>query len=93
MAFVNTAGLDNAVVLAALYAGARTGRFATEADPATITVEQARAELDRHPEVDYLHKRAIKVRLFGDDGFEAAFYDRVNGEGAAQRIVDALRTA
>lgn len=41
---------------------------------------------------DYLYGRVMKVDLSSDDGFEERLYDRDNGKGAAQKVIDALRT-
>lgn len=44
------------------------------------------------PEIyfDYLNGRAMKVDLSGDEEFSETLYDRDNGEGAAQRAIDAI---
>lgn len=39
---------------------------------------------------DYLNGRVLKVDIGGDE-FDERLYDRDNGEGAAQRAIDALR--
>lgn len=93
MAWVDTTGLDNAEVLVALYNEARVSGFATGDEPEKLSLEEAMLELARYPGVDFLHCRGIKVHRFEESGFEGAFYDRLKGEGAAQRIVDELRAS
>jgi hypothetical protein len=90
---MNIAGLDKAEVLAALYNASKQqglgflhGRGATG-----MTVEDARAELAQGTNFDYLHGRVMKIALDGDD-LETRLYNRDNGDGAAERIIEELRS-
>lgn len=58
-----------------------------------MTVEQAREELAKNERghFDYLHGRVMKIDLRGDE-LETWLYDRDNGQGAAEAIIDALRS-
>jgi hypothetical protein len=60
--------------------------------PARMTVDEARALLAQGPpRFDYLAGRVLKVDLDDPTGFDARLYDRDNGAGAAQAVVDAVR--
>lgn len=54
-----------------------------------MTVEEAREILKSRTDFDWLKGRVMKVNLSGDR-FESDLYDRDNGLGAAQRVVDAI---
>jgi hypothetical protein len=90
---MNISGLDKAKVLAALYNGSKQqglgfldGRGSTG-----MTVEDARAELAKGNCFDYLNGRVMKISLDGDD-LETRLYNRDNGDGAAERIIEELRS-
>ena len=91
---MNIAGLDKAEVLAALYNGSRQQGmgFVDKRGHSDITVEQAREELAGNQRMyfDYLHGRVMKISLKGDE-VNTALYNRDNGQGAAERIVEALK--
>ena len=92
---MNIAGLDKAEVLAALYNGSRQQGmgFLQTRGAEDMTVEQAREELAKNERghFDYLHGRVMKIDLRGDE-LETWLYDRDNGQGAAEAIIDALRS-
>lgn len=48
-------------------------------------------ETTGYPYFDYLYGRVMKVDLSSDESFEERLYDRDNGTGAAQRVIDRLR--
>jgi len=98
---MNIEGMDKAVVLAALYNGAKAqgmGWLAFEAKP--MTKEEAQKILDEYgnrPGIagsklyfDYLKGRVMKVDLSGDE-LDTFLYNRDNGAGAAEQIVAALK--
>lgn len=88
---INIAGMDKATILAALYNNAGPqGRGYLVAQQGDMTIEQARALLERGTSFDYIQGRVLKVRLSGDT-FDPWLYDRDNGEGKAARVIDALR--
>lgn len=92
---MNIAGLDKAEVLAALYNGSRQQGigFFNERGASDMTLEQAREELSRNENMyfDYLHGRAMKISL-RDDELRTDLYNRDNGPGAAEAIIEALRS-
>lgn len=86
-------GLNKADVLCALYDGARVqGMGFLHAKDGGLDRSEAEGIVARGEYVDYLHGRVMKVLIAGDT-FRSALYDRDNGQGAAQRIVDGLRAA
>lgn len=89
---ISITGLDKSAVLAALYNASRPqGMGFMQYDPAPMTPEQAAAILAQTTYFDYLKGRVMKLNLTSDDEFNEALYDRDNGEGAAERVVAALR--
>ena len=87
---ISLQGLDKAEVLAALYNGARAqGMGFFQYDPKPMTKEEA-AQQFGNGFFDYLNGRVMKVNLAGDM-LDPWAYDRDNGQGAAERIVNALR--
>jgi hypothetical protein len=85
-------GLDKATVLAALYNGShQLGMgFMHERGRREMSVAEASEELRSGTYFDYLHGRVMKIDL-GTDELRTGLYNRDNGEGAAERIVNALR--
>ncbi len=90
MAMISLAGLDKAAVLAALYNASRPqGMGFMHYDPKPMTVDEAqRIGADRY--FDYLKGRVMKVDLSGDN-LDPYLYDRDNGQGAAEKAINALR--
>lgn len=89
---VDIKGLGKAEVLAALYNNSKPqGLGFLHFDPPKMTVEEAEEILKQTTDFDYLKGRVMKVDLSSDDGFEEWLYDRDNGNGAAQRVIDELR--
>lgn len=90
---MNIANLDKAQVLAALYDNAVSGGNGLMAyDPNPMTIEQARALLERQTSFDWLQGRVMKVDL-GKDELDTFLYDRDNGDGAAARALAPLLSA
>lgn len=96
---ISIAGLSKAKVLAALYNNSQQlGMGFMHARGATgMTEAQAQQEIDALAErgyklrFDYLHGRVMKVDLSTDD-FWPGLYDRDNGQGAAARVIESVRT-
>ena len=92
---MNIAGLDKAEVLAALYNGSRQRGmgFLQTRGAKGMTVEQARDEISNNKLMcfDYLHGRVMKIDLRGDD-LDTWLYNRDNGQGAAEAVIEALLT-
>lgn len=89
---ISIEGLDKAAVFAALYNGARgQGLGLLHYNPEPMSTEQARARFgDSFGYFDYVDGRVMKVNLSGSE-FDPWLYDRDNGDGAAARIINALR--
>jgi len=89
---IDITGLDKRDVLAALYNKSRPlGMGFLHHTPDDMTREEAGELLEKQTYFDYLRGRVMKVRLDSDTGFEEWLYDRDNGKGAAQSVVDGLR--
>ena len=90
---VNTEGLKPAKVLAALYDNARAqGMGLLHYTPKPMDESEAEKLLSEGTYFDYVHGRVLKVNLRDPNGLGARLYDRDNGHGAAQRVIDKLRT-
>lgn len=89
---VNITGLDKAAVLSALYnASHQQGMgFMHTRGGSSMSVEEARAELERTKHFDYLHGRVMKISLDTDDVDEWG-YDRDLGQGRLAEVVSGLR--
>lgn len=89
---INIKGLDKAEVLAALYNNSKPqGMGFLHFTPEDMTIEEAKNLLKRGMDFDYIQGRVMKVNLDSDIEFEEWLYDRDNGPGAAQRVIDELR--
>lgn len=88
---MNIARLDKAEVLAALYNGSKQQGLGFLDDHGRIkmTIEEAREELKRNTYFDYLHGRVMKIDLSKDE-LDTWLYNRDNGSGAAERIIEEL---
>ncbi len=92
MTEVSIVDLDKAEVLAALFNGARTqGAGFIHYSPVTMPAAEARSLIESYTYFDYLQGRVMKVDLSGDS-FDPWGYDRDNGQGAAERTINALRS-
>ena len=89
---VDIKGLNKADVLAALYNNSKPqGLGFLQFDPKPMNVDEAEILLKKTTVFDYLKGRVMKVNLSFDDGFEEWLYDRDNGYGSAQRVINDLR--
>jgi hypothetical protein len=88
---VSIKGLDKAEILAALYNEARPlGLGMLHFDPEPMTVDEAREMIGKYLNFDYVKGRPLKVSLDGDE-LDTRLYDRDQGQGKGERIVNALR--
>ena len=88
---ISLSGLDKAAVLAALYNASRVqGMGFLHYTPETMTREEAETLLEQFTDFDYLHGRVMKIDL-SEDTLDPCLYDRDNGEGAAQGVIESLR--
>lgn len=87
-------GISKGKILAVLYNNARAqGMGWLPYDPTPMTESQAQELLDGgNTYFEYLQGRVMKVDLSGDY-METWLYNRDNGEGKAEKLIDALRTA
>jgi len=92
VAEVSIEGIDKVALVQALYAGAKCqgmGIFAFKEGP--LPQEQAE-DLADAPHLDYVRGRVMKCSVAGDT-MRTDLYNRDNGPGAAEQIIDALRVA
>jgi len=89
---MNIKGLDKAEVLAALFNASRQQGMGVLDGRGRIdmTVEQAREILKQTVYFDYLYGRVMKIGL-DDDEVDTWGFNRDNGQGSAERAVDAIR--
>ena len=90
---ISLSGLDKAAVLAALYNGSQPqGMGFLHYDPTPMTVDQAKELLTQseRPYFDYIMGRVMKIDLNGGE-LDPWGYDRDNGEGSAQKVIQTLR--
>ena len=85
---INTQGLDQRAVLAALYNASKPlGLGVLHFTPEDMTLDEAGKLLEHYNYFDYLKGRVMKVDLSNYSEFDEQGYDRDNGEGAAQRAI------
>ena len=91
---IDTTGLKKSDILAALYNAAKPqGMGFLQYKPEPMTSEQAQEILDQSPGnlyFDYLKGRVMKIDL-GPDEVDPRLYNRDNGLGAAELIIQSLR--
>ena len=96
MSQIDITGLDKAEVLLALYNHSKPlglGWLQELGKTKEYTIDDARRDLEESsPDFyfDYLYGRVMKVDL-SKDTFDGWLYDRDNGEGKAQKVIDELR--
>lgn len=92
MSYVSIAGLDKAEVLAALFNGSRQlgMGFLHSEGRALMSIADAREVLKSGQDFDYLRGRVMKIGM-GEEPMYVGLYDRDNGPGAAERIINGLR--
>ena len=87
---VDISGLNKAVVLKALYDRSHIlGKGILQAVD-HFTLKDAEEALIQTSYFDYLYGRVMKVDLSKDE-FDEWGYDRDNGSGAAQKVIDQVR--
>ncbi len=86
-------GIDKAELLAALYNNARPVRLGwIHFQGGEMTKEEAAKLLGEQTYFDYVGGRPLKVNLKGNT-LSPALYDRDQGQGKCERIVESLRKA
>lgn len=87
---ISLVGLNRAEVLAALYNAAQAqGMGFLHYDPKPMTRREAEELLLKTTYFDYVKGRVMKVNLSGDT-LDPRLYDRDNGPGAAQKVIETL---
>lgn len=89
---VDISGLDKLTVLKAMWKNSKPALFfnLTKITPPALNEEEARRSL-KNGYVDYLCGRVIKTN-FTTNRLDTWGYDRDNGDGALQRVVNSLRS-
>lgn len=90
MSLVNIKGIDKVELLAALFNASRAqgaGLFAPHTQ--AMTKEEAQSLKPESTYFDYIRGRVMKIYL-GDDECDTRLYDRDNGPGAAEVVINAL---
>jgi len=89
---IDITGLDKAEVLAALFNGSKQQGmgFMDKRGAVDMTVDQAKEILKETCNFDYLYGRVMKTDLSGNE-VTSWLYDRDNGKGHAEMIINDLR--
>lgn len=88
---INISSLDKAALLAALFNNSHAqGMGFLQPHAQNMTYEEAQSLLATSSYFDYVRGRVMKVDL-GSDVLYTRLYDRDNGQGEAQRVIDSLR--
>lgn len=88
---INIKGLDKAELLVELYNHSHQQGLGMMQPSKSLTVDDARILLEETTDFDYLYGKVLKVDLSSDEEFEEILYDRDNGRGLAQSVVDGMR--
>ena len=89
---MNIAGLSKPAVLAALFNGSRQQGlgFLDPRGSQSMNEQEAAAVIkEEGMDFDYLRGRVMKISI-EDDEIDTRLYDRDNGEGAAERAINAM---
>lgn len=90
---IDISDIDKAALLAALFNNSQPlGMGFLQPHAKAMTIDEATTLLGEQTRFDYVRGRVMKVDLSGDT-LEPWAYDRDNGQGAAQRVVNAVRQA
>ena len=88
---INIKGLDKAQLLVELYNHSHQQGLGMMQPSRSLTIEDAKQLLEQTTYFDYLYGKVMKVDLSSDEEFEERLYDRDNGQGMAQSVVDGMR--
>jgi hypothetical protein len=87
---IDISKLSKVQILAALYNAAQPlGTGLLHYDPAPMSEEEAAELLEQSMYFDYVKGRVMKVDLSKSE-FDPRLYDRDNGQGEAERVINAL---
>lgn len=87
-------GINKAKLLQALYNGSKQQGmgFLNQRGALPMSLTEAEQLLEKHDYFDYLHGRVMKVGITSDSNhLDTWGYDRDNGDGACNAIVERLR--
>lgn len=88
---VDISNKDKAEVLASLYNRSHPHRLGyKEFTPEPLSIKEAKELLNNQTVFDYLKGRVIKINL-SNSVINTSLYNRVNGEGAAERAISLCR--
>ena len=88
---INIRGIDKAQLLLELYNHSHQQGMGIMQPAKKLTIEDARELLKHTTSFDYIYGKVMKVDLSSDEQFEEWLYDRDNGTGMAQSIVNNIR--
>ena len=91
---VNISGLNRDLLLEALWNASQPAsffRFSGLTSP-SFDINEAKSALNRGY-ADYVCGRVIKTDIYSSDTADPSMYDRDNGQGAFQRVVDRLSSS
>lgn len=89
---IDCTGLDKAEVLAGLYnRSSPLGMGIYQARSGIMTKKEAEKLLEERDDFDYLYGRPVKTDFSNYPILRENMYDRDQGEGAMQRVIDSLK--
>ncbi len=91
MAKVSFENLEKAMVLAALYNGAKpSSTDIASYDPEPMTVAEGKELTFKRNHFDYIKGRILLI-IFTENTFNSKLYNKHNGENAAESIIESLK--
>lgn len=84
---VSIKGLNKAKVLLSLYNNSE-GKYQGFPANNPVNEQDCQSAIEWYNYFDYWCGKLIKIDLSSDEEFDATYYDKHNGQGAAQRAVD-----
>lgn len=89
---IDISGINRDELLEALWKGSSPASYFRMANlpPPSFDINKAKSEL-RYDYADYVCGRVIKADIYSEDTVDPFLYDKYNGSGALQKIVNLLR--
>ncbi len=93
MSKVNISNIDKDLLLETLWKRSFPASFFNMSGipPPPFDLDSAKSSLDPNGYADYICGRIIKTNIYESDDVNPRLYDRDNGTGAFQEVVDSLR--
>lgn len=89
---IYVADIDRTELVRALWKNAKPAAFFESSELApTLNEKELDKEVARGKKIDYLSGRAIKINFQGDS-VDPSEYDKYNGQGSFQKVVDVLKS-